>query len=115
MILKSTSYFVYLLECSNGNYYTGYTTDLERRYKEHREGSAKCKYTRSFPPLRIAAHWRIETDLSGILKIEAAIKRLSKIEKHKLCQNPATLNNVLKGSTEHHCATIFSLISHGVS
>ena len=79
-----TVYFVYILECSNGNYYTGYTTDLERRYQEHLQGSAKCKYTRSFPPRRIAAHWRIDTDLSGILKIEAAIKRLSKIEKKRL-------------------------------
>jgi putative endonuclease len=85
-----TVYFVYLLECSNGNYYTGYTTDLERRYQEHVKGSAKCKYTRSFPPRRMAAHWRLDTDLSGILKIEAAIKRLSKIEKKRL---------ILKGSS----------------
>ncbi len=89
-----TVYFVYLLECSNGNYYTGYTTDLERRYQEHVKGSAKCKYTRSFPPRRIAAHWRLDTDLSGILKIEVAIKRLSKIEKYKLCQNPDSLQTL---------------------
>lgn len=77
-------YFVYLLECSNGSYYTGYTTDMERRYQEHLRGSAKCKYTRSFPPRRIAACWQIEADLSHILKIEAAIKRLPKLAKRKL-------------------------------
>lgn len=84
-------YFIYLLECSNGRYYTGYTTDLERRYQEHLSGSAKCKYTRSFPPRRIAAYWRIEGDLSEVLAIEAAIKRLSKSEKCQLSENPACL------------------------
>ena len=80
-------YFVYLLECCNGHYYTGYTTDLQRRYQEHLQGTAKCKYTRSFPPRRIAASWQIEGNLSQILKIEAAIKRLSKSEKYHLSQN----------------------------
>lgn len=94
-----TGYFIYLLECSNGSYYTGYTTDLERRYQEHLHGSAKCKYTRSFPPRRIAAYWLIETNLSQILKIEAAIKRLSNLQKQHLCQTPEQLTLIL-----YHCA-----------
>jgi putative endonuclease len=84
----SGNYVVYLLECSNGHYYTGYTTDLERRYQEHLRGSSKCKYTRSFPPRRIAAHWQVTVNLSQILKIEAALKRLSKLEKYQLSQEP---------------------------
>jgi putative endonuclease len=84
-------YIVYMLECSNGSYYTGYTTDLERRFREHVCGSAKCKYTRSFPPQRIAASWQICANLSRILKIEAAIKRLSKLKKAQLCENPQLL------------------------
>ena len=35
-------YFIYILECSNGSYYTGYTTDMERRYQEHLDGTADC-------------------------------------------------------------------------
>lgn len=77
-------YFIYILECSNGHYYTGYTTDLERRYQEHLAGSSKCKYTRSFPPRALLAYWQIEADLSQILRIEAAIKRLSKAKKLQL-------------------------------
>jgi len=79
-----SSYTVYILECNNGAYYAGYTTDLKRRYQEHLEGSAKCKYTRSFPPIRIAASWEFEMDLSLALKLEQAIKRLSKLEKNQL-------------------------------
>lgn len=74
-------YFVYMLECQNGAYYVGYTTDIERRYQEHVKGSMKCKYTRSFPPKRIAACWKIDTDLAYVLRIEKKLKRLSRKEK----------------------------------
>ena len=88
-------YFIYILECSNGNYYTGYTTDIARRYQEHLEGSTKCKYTRSFPPKCIAAHWSIDTDLSQTLKIEYKIKQLSKTEKQRLINNPELFGDFL--------------------
>ena len=39
-------YFVYLLKCKNGTIYTGITTDIERRFKEHRDGKGGA-YTRS--------------------------------------------------------------------
>ena len=79
------AYYVYILECSNGAYYTGYTTDLERRYQEHQEGSAKCKYTRSFPPVGLAASWEVE-DVSQALKLEKQIKNLNRLKKHELIE-----------------------------
>ena len=88
-------YYIYILECSNGNYYTGYTTDIERRYKEHQEGTSKCKYTRSFPPERIAACWRTQ-DISLALKIEKAVKKLSKQEKMNLIFEKIGLQPILK-------------------
>lgn len=84
-------YYLYILECSNGGYYTGYTNDINRRYQEHQQGSAKCKYTRSFPPRRIAALWEFDCTLSEILKLESAIKRLSKQKKHDLILAPENL------------------------
>jgi putative endonuclease len=84
-------YFIYILECSNGAYYTGYTTDLERRYQEHCDGSPKCKYTRSFPPVRLAASWRIEGDLGMVLKIEHLIKKMRPVMKLRLVEEPALL------------------------
>ena len=86
MALKK--YIIYILECNNGSFYTGYTTNLERRYKEHLVGTSKCKYTRSFPPIKVAAYWSFESDVSLILKIEKKIKSLSKIGKIKLIKNP---------------------------
>lgn len=87
------NYFVYILECSNGSFYTGYTTDMERRYQEHLAGSAKCKYTRSFPPVGIAACWEIDGDVSEALKLERYIKSLSKTEKLSLIAEPEQLED----------------------
>lgn len=88
-------YFIYILECSNGAYYSGYTTDLVRRYQEHCNGSPKCKYTRSFPPQRVAAFWQVMGDLSLALKVEREIKRLSKSEKMRIINRPRELKNIL--------------------
>ena len=91
---SDSSYFIYILECSNGAYYTGYTTDIERRYEEHLNGSAKCKFTRSFPPVAIAACWQFEGDVSIALKIERKIKALSKTQKYNLISAPETINKL---------------------
>lgn len=84
-------YYIYILECINGAYYTGYTTDIERRYQEHQAGSAKCKYTRAFPPVRLAVCWRVESTLSDTLKIEHFIKKYTKRAKKELITNPHQL------------------------
>lgn len=88
-------YYLYILECSNGGYYTGYTTDLERRYQEHCKGTSKCKYTRSFPPVKIAASFEIDCELSFILKLEHAVKRLPRTQKLALIQEPNRFKSLL--------------------
>ena len=77
---------VYIIECSNGSYYTGYTTDIERRYQEHQQGTRKSRYTRSFPPKKLLATWTFESK-SEALCIEYRIKQLSRKEKEKLIQS----------------------------
>lgn len=94
--MKTIQYWVYILECENGNYYTGYTNDLARRYQEHLNGSDKCKYTRSFKPLRLASSWLIHGDKSLALKIEKYIKKLSKKEKKFLISNPKKLTDLFE-------------------
>ncbi len=84
-------YWVYILQCNNNAYYTGYTTDLSRRYQEHLNGSAKCKYTRSFKPLRIAQSWQVNGDKASAMQIELFIKKMIRKEKEKLIVNPLIL------------------------
>lgn len=84
-------YWVYILNCENGSFYTGYTTDLMRRYQEHVSGTGGCKYTRSFKPLSIAQQWQIEGELSTAMQVERFIKKLSKKKKEELVLYPERL------------------------
>ncbi len=81
--------WIYILLCENGAYYTGYTTNLEKRFQAHLQG--KAKYTRSFKPLKIAQQWQIPADKSLALKLERFIKKLSRPQKINLIQNPEKL------------------------
>jgi putative endonuclease len=78
---------VYLLRCRDGSLYTGITNDLHRRLALHDTGKASA-YTRSRRPL-ILAYQESQPDRSAALKREAAIRRLSRVEKLALC-NGAT-------------------------
>jgi putative endonuclease len=86
--------FVYILLCENGAYYTGYTTDLERRYQEHVQGSPKCKFTQSFKPVKIAQSWKIHGDKSIAMQIERFIKKLSKEKKEQIILFPEKLHEL---------------------
>lgn len=83
-------YWVYILECDNGAFYTGYTNNLDRRYKDHCEGKA-AKYTRSFKPVKIAQSWKFK-EKSAAMRTEMYIKRLTQNEKLQLILNPDQLN-----------------------
>jgi putative endonuclease len=87
-------YWVYILLCENNSYYAGYTTDLVRRFAEHVQGSIKCKYTRSFKPLRVAQCWEVFNDLSMAMQAEKFIKRLSKRQKVQLIEQPELLSQL---------------------
>ena len=85
------NYWVYILHCDNHSYYTGYTTDLKKRYEAHLNGTAS-KYTRSFKPVRIAQCWRIEGDKAFAMKLERDIKKLSRDKKLDLISQPSLLS-----------------------
>ena len=89
--MKIANYCVYILICDNGAYYTGYTTDLSRRFQEHLTGTDKCKFTRSFKPLAIAQSWQITGSKSIAMKMERFIKTMTKAEKKELIQYPEKL------------------------
>mgnify|MGYP003638281657 CR=1 FL=1 len=74
-------YYVYIVECSDGTYYTGYTTDISRRVDEHNYSTKKAaKYTRSRRPVRLL-YSETYASVSEALKREYKIKKLSKKQK----------------------------------
>ena len=82
--MDSKKYFVYVVECADGTYYTGYTSDVGRRLNEHNYSTYKAsKYTRSRRPVRLV--YKEEHDsISSALKREYQIKKLSRKAKEDL-------------------------------
>ena len=75
-------YYVYILRCKDKSFYTGITTDVERRFKEHCDGIGG-RYTRSHKPEKIVYREKIATR-SDALKREAEIKSWSRKKKMQL-------------------------------
>ena len=71
-------WYVYILECRTGTLYTGVTTDVARRFEEHRR--KRARYTSYNPPIRIVHRERFRTR-SSALKREAYIKRQTRAQK----------------------------------
>lgn len=71
--------YIYIVQCKDGNLYTGWTTDLEKRIKTHNQGKG-AKYTRGRLPVILVYSEKIE-DKGEALSREAAIKKLSREKK----------------------------------
>ncbi len=96
---KKQHYWVYILQVSNNHYYTGYTNNVIRRYKEHVSGTANCRYTRAFRPVAIKQCWKILEDQGMAMKVESLIKRKSRKVKEEIIKDPGKLKSlVLKSS-----------------
>ena len=79
------AWYVYMLRCGDGSLYTGSTTDVERRLREH-QGGTGARYTRSRPPVTLA-YAEEAPDRSAAQRREAAIKKLPRAQKLKLIGN----------------------------
>lgn len=73
-------WYVYIVQCSDGSYYTGVTTDVQRRVKEHNKSSKGAKYTRPRRPVHLLCSAGCYTQ-SKALKLEREIKSLKKSQK----------------------------------
>lgn len=76
------AYFCYILECSDGTYYTGWTTDPGRRLRQHNAGRG-ARYTRSRRPVRLV-YVEVCADRASAMKRERGIKSLPRSQKEKL-------------------------------
>jgi len=76
---EGNGWCVYLLECKDGTYYCGITTDLQRRVQQHNAGTAS-KYTRSRLPVKVKAMkgWYTKSEA---LKLEIKVKSCRKEQK----------------------------------
>jgi putative endonuclease len=77
--MKAEQHFIYMLRCKGDRIYTGYTTDVEARYQKHCEGTA-AHFTKAFPPMELLCSVPVPSRSLG-LKLEAAFKRLARVQK----------------------------------
>lgn len=94
MTTNSKRFWIYILECRNNNYYTGYTIDLEKRFLLHLNGKG-AKYTRTYKPVKIAQCWKLFGTKAQAMKIEAFIKRKPRAFKENIIANPRELKRAL--------------------
>jgi putative endonuclease len=79
------SYYIYILQCSDGSYYTGVTNDVERRFHEHQEGLIEGCYTHDKRPVKLMC---IEEfgDVVEAISREKQIKGWSRRKKEALIE-----------------------------
>ncbi|RLA09291.1 MAG: GIY-YIG nuclease family protein [Gammaproteobacteria bacterium] len=84
---NSSTWFVYIVRCADSSYYTGITTNLERRLGEHNGTGpgtdSGARYTRSRRPVELV-YSETSASRSAASKREYAIKRLSQLKKVEL-------------------------------
>lgn len=78
---QKSDHLFYVLECNDGSYYAGYTTDLNRRVGMHNAGKG-AKYTRARGPVRCIHHENFETKREA-MQAEYRFKQLTRPAKER--------------------------------
>ena len=77
------NFYVYILQCSDKTFYTGWTLNLERRLNEHNSANSKTKYTRGKRPVSLV-YYETYNNKSLAMRREWEIKQMSRQKKVRL-------------------------------
>lgn len=78
--------YMYMVQCSDGTLYTGWTNDLKKRLEKHNAGKG-ARYTRGRLPVKLV-YYEVFATKSEAMKREAQIKKLSRKQKLLFIINP---------------------------
>ena len=88
-------WYLYILRCNDGTLYTGITTNVDRRLREHRQGGTRgAGYMRGRVPLEVV-YSRQLPDRSTASRAEYAVKQLPKTRKELLAAGAVTLEEIV--------------------
>lgn len=87
-------YYVYVVLCKDGSFYTGYTKDVDSRIKLHMKGKG-ARYTRIHKPKRLV-YTQEFTSRAEAMKRERQIKRLRHPQKLRLIKGKTKPRTVLR-------------------
>ncbi|MDC9725927.1 MAG: GIY-YIG nuclease family protein [Gammaproteobacteria bacterium] len=85
MASSKSDWFVYMIEAENGKLYTGITTDLARRFSEHKTKQGGARFFHTSSAKKMVFH-ESHPDRSSASKRESAIKKLSRKAKIELIE-----------------------------
>ena len=83
--------YTYLLECSDGTLYCGWTNDLEKRVNAHNSGRG-AKYPKPRRPVRLVWYETFETKEEAMSR-EAKVKQLSRKQNASICEKNEQIRN----------------------
>lgn len=81
---RQDKWVLYILQCSNGAFYTGITNNVERRFKMHNEGKAS-KFTRTRRPVKLIYQEKCGTRIDALSR-EYKVKTFTRQRKKELIQ-----------------------------
>ncbi|WP_088043523.1 GIY-YIG nuclease family protein [Bacillus sp. EAC] len=79
--MENSKHYLYVLECNDASFYAGYTTNIERRIKQHNDGKG-AKYTRSRVPVRCIYQEEFLSKREA-MQAEYAFKQLTRTNKER--------------------------------
>ena len=80
---RMKKYHVYIIQCSDGSYYTGISNDIERRLREHNEGKDSKSFTFNRRPVRLKFSTSFTNSIDAI-RFEKQVKGWSRAKKEAL-------------------------------
>lgn len=94
-------YYLYILYCSDETYYTGVTSNLDKRIAQHQSGSYKDSYTSKRLPIKLVFYAEF-TQVGIAIEREKQIKRWSRAKKEALINDDyEALPNLAKKKYKH--------------
>ena len=91
--------YVYIVQCADATYYTGWTNDLKKRIEAHNAGKG-AKYTKSRRPVQLVYYETYVTKSEAMAR-EYAIKQLSRQEKAQLIKAGSLRSKTVPNKKEH--------------
>ncbi len=95
--MSQPQFSLYIVRCKDGSLYTGITTNVDRRIREHEAGRRGAKYLSGRAPLRLVFEEPVGTR-SQALQLEHRVKKLKRSEKKALVEGNRRLQDLLS----HH-------------
>lgn len=92
--MSEPTYSLYIIRCADGSLYTGITTDVERRCREHESGVRGARYLRGRGPLNVEFRKALGSRAFA-QRVEYRVKRLQRTQKEALIAGRCSLDELV--------------------